>query len=271
MSRQTGRSLYWKLWTGAGMAVVCTAVLAASVIAPSYGDYWLARQNLAHVERFRLVLDAANRISAERGPSNVVMGSIGAPSTAALQRLAEFRAASDAALNVIARPATADLDDPEHPIPLRYIESVRFRLKYARAEVDRVDNLAVNEKRLEDVQQGIEGMLAVVDDYQSVVAWNVNELVDTDGGIAASVLTGHMLSDLREYGGRIASQIMAPIATGHPLDRKNFIESSRTRGRINELWRLIGGQDALFRSDPRLSGKREEIERIFFLAMGWES
>ncbi|MGN8021049.1 GGDEF domain-containing protein [Phyllobacterium sp. 22229] len=259
-----GASLYRKLWTGIGMAAACTAILAASVILPSYGDYRLARLNLDRVERFRLVLDAANRLSAERGPSNTIMGSPGAPAGDVVQRLAQFRAASDAALAAVATPQTRDPEAVAHPTPLRLIEQTGIELKRARMDVDRVAAIPFDQRTTGDVQQAIESMFAVVDNFQAIVAWNVNELVGSDDAIAASVMTGHMLSDLREYGGRIASQIMAPIATHQPLERKHLIDSSRTRGRLNELWRLIGGQDALFRSDARLAGKREEIERVFF-------
>jgi hypothetical protein len=246
------------------MAVACTAILATSVIAPSYGDYRLARLNLDRVERFRLVLDAANRLSAERGPSNTVMGSADPLTPDVTQRLIQFRAASDAALAAAAAPQTPDPGSLNHPTPLRLLEQTGVDLKRARMDVDRVAAMPFDQRTTNDVQQSIEGMFAVVDDFQSIVAWNVNELVGSDDAIAASVMTGHMLSDLREYGGRIASQIMAPIATRHPLERKHLIDSSRTRGRLNELWRLIGVQDALFRSDSRLAGKREEIERVFF-------
>lgn len=246
------------------MAVACTAILAASVIMPSYGDYRLARLNLERVERFRLVLDAANRLSAERGPSNTIMGSAGAPASDVIQRLVQFRAASDAALAAVATPQAHDPETVAHPTPLRLIEQTGMELKRARMDVDRVAAIPFDQRTTDDVQQAIEHMFAVVDNFQAIVAWNVNELVGSDDAIAASVLTGHMLSDLREYGGRIASQIMAPIATHHALERKHLIDSSRTRGRLNELWRLIGGQDALFRSDARLAGKREEIERVFF-------
>lgn len=246
------------------MAVACTTILAASIILPSYGDYRLARLNLDRVERFRLVLDAANRLSAERGPSNTVMGSADPLTPDVTQRLIQFRAASDAALAAAAAPQTPEPGTLNHPIPLRLLEQTGADLKRARMDVDRVAATPFDQRTTDDVQQAIEGMFAVVDDFQSIVAWNVNELVGSDDAIAASVMTGHMLSDLREYGGRIASQIMAPIATHHPLERKHLIDSSRTRGRLNELWRLIGVQDALFRSDARLAGKREEIERVFF-------
>ncbi|MDP0983582.1 hypothetical protein Q6266_28040, partial [Klebsiella variicola] len=65
-------------------------------------------------------------------------------------------------------------------------------------DVDRVAAMPFDQRTTDDVQQAIEGMFAVVDDFQAIVAWNVNELVGSDDAIAASVMTGHMLSDLRE-------------------------------------------------------------------------
>lgn len=51
----------------------CTAILAMSVIGRSFDDYRRARQNLRELENYRLILDAANLLSAERGPSNSVL------------------------------------------------------------------------------------------------------------------------------------------------------------------------------------------------------
>lgn len=151
-----GASLYRKLWIAVGMAVACTAILAASVIAPSYGDYRLARLNLDRVERFRLVLDAANRLSAERGPSNTVMGSADPLTPDVTQRLIQFRAASDAALAAVADPQTPDSGTPNHPIPLRLLEQTGVDLKRARMDVDRVAAMPFDQRTTNDVQQAIE-------------------------------------------------------------------------------------------------------------------
>ncbi|WP_204264928.1 hypothetical protein, partial [Haemophilus influenzae] len=104
----------------------------------------------------------------------------------------------------------------------------------------------------------IEGMFAVVDQLQPGISWKVQRLVERDARLAGPVMTGQMLGDLREYGGRIASQIMAPIAARQPLALNNLIDFSRTRGRLLQLWQLIGRQDDFATDDPRLAAIRRD-------------
>lgn len=62
-----------KLWLAAIAIAFSMAVLGTSVIAPSFIVYNRAQHNLIDMDAFRQVLDAANRLSAERGPANVLM------------------------------------------------------------------------------------------------------------------------------------------------------------------------------------------------------
>lgn len=257
-------SLRRKLWTRTGLAIVCTAILALTIIGRLYVDYAQARQNLFDIQAFRLLLDAANHLSAERGPANVMMAAEASTDSSASKRLAEFRTRSDAALDGVAAHLAMPYGLHDHPVPKRLFDRVREELSQARMEVDRVVSIPRENRRVEDIQQAIGKMFVVVDELQAAIAWKANELVNSDTSLAGPVLTGQILSDLREYGGRIASQIMAPVALGEKLELRNLIEVGRTRGRILELWRLVGGQDALYRGDARLLDSRRDVERLFF-------
>ena len=63
------RSLKRKLAIATAVGGLCTLVLAALVMARSYGDFTSARQNLYDISAYRELLDAANVLSAERGPA----------------------------------------------------------------------------------------------------------------------------------------------------------------------------------------------------------
>lgn len=256
-------SLRRKLWTRTGLAIICTAILALTIIGRLYVDYAQARQNLFDIQAFRLLLDTANHLSAERGPANVMMAAEAPADSPASKRLAEFRARSDAALDGAAAHLTMSYGLHDHPVPKHLFDRVREKLWQARMEVDRAVSIPRENRRVEDMQRAIEDMFVVVDDFQAAIAWKANALVNSDTGLAAPVLTGQMLSDLREYGGRIASQIIAPVALGEKLELKNLVDAGRTRGRILELWRLVGGQDALYHGDYRLLDGRRDVERLF--------
>ncbi len=248
-------SLRRKLLIGTGIALVCTAVLAMSVIVRSLGDYHRARQNLHGLESYRLILDTANLLSAERGPSNSVLGDTGVTHGVLRERLAAFRARSDAILDQLTANAG---------VPLELLAPTKAQLRAGRQEVDRVAAIPRDLRHLEDVQSVIENMFDVVDIFQSVVAWKAGGLTAQNPELAAPVMTGRMFGELREYGGRIASQIMAPIAVSQPLPLKNLVDSNRTRGRILELWRLAGDRQLTGHDDPRLVADLRDVEQMFF-------
>jgi diguanylate cyclase (GGDEF)-like protein len=250
-------SLRRKLLVGAGIAFICTSILAIGVIGRSFDDYRRARQNLRGLESYRIILSAANLLSAERGPSNSVLGDADVTHGALRERLAAFRARSDAILDQLSAPSGAG-------VPADLLKPVRAQLLEARQEVDRVAAIPRERRGLDDVQSVIEGMFKVVDIFQSVVAWKAGMLMASNPELAEPVMTGRIFSDLREYGGRIGSQIMAPIAIGQPMPLKNLIDSNRTRGRLLELWSLVGDQAVASRGDPRLALPLRDAERMFF-------
>lgn len=248
-------SLRRKLLIGTGIALVCTAILAMSVIVRSLDDYRRARQNLRGLESYRLILDTANLLSAERGPSNSVLGDAGVTHGALRERLTAFRARSDAILGQLSASAG---------VPQDLLAPTKVQLEKGRLEVDRVAAIPRDLRRLDDVQSVIENMFGVVDIFQSVVAWKASALTKQNPELAAPVMTGRMFGELREYGGRIASQIMAPIAVSQPLPLKNLVDSNRTRGRILQLWRLTGDRQVVGHDDVRLSADLRDVELMFF-------
>lgn len=248
-------SLRRKLLIGTGLALICTAILAISVIGQSLDDYRHARQNLRGLESFRLILDTANLLSAERGPSNSVLGATAAEHGALRERLTAFRARSDAILDQLSTNAG---------VPAELLAPTKAQLQKGRQEVDRVAAIPRDRRGLQDVQSVIESMFDVVDIFQSVIVWKAGDLTAQNPELAAPVMIGRIFGELREFGGRIASQIMAPIAVSQPLQLKHLVDSNRTRGRILELWRLAGNQKVIGIHDPRLASDLGDIELMFF-------
>ncbi|ACL57752.1 GGDEF domain-containing protein [Methylobacterium nodulans] len=245
------------------LVILCTATLAFTIIAPTYHAFTLARQNLHDIQDYRLILDAATYISAERGPANIVMSEEPSSDSIGAKRLAEYRARTDAALARIATASDAPFGLHNHPVPTGLLARVRDRLAAARAKVDHVASRPRSPLKREEFQDAIESMFAVFDAFQAIVSWRADALVQHDSGLAAPVLVGQMLSDLREYGGRIGSEIIAPIATGERLPLKNVVDSRRSQRRLLELWHIIRSQSALY-GNPSLAAGRAEIDRHFF-------
>lgn len=243
-------------------AITFTAILAVVVIAPTYDEFTQARQNLHDIQEYRLLLDAANLITAERGPANIVMSEEPSPDGSGSRRLQDVRLQVDAALNTLAALPEPPFGIHNHPIPSDQLGLVRARLEAARTEVDRLALRSRATLTREEFQGAIDAMFAVSDSFRAIVASRANELVHHDTGLAASALIGQMLTDLRDYGGRMASQIIAPLATNEPIPLSNLINSRQTQGRLLELWQVIGSQNALYNAP--LAEERAAVQQRFF-------
>lgn len=261
---RTAKALRRKLQWLLAIVVACTGVLATEIIAASYSDFVIARRNLSEVMAFCRMLDAANYLSAERGPSNGVLGIGVAPGSPVQARLAEFRARSDAALAGI----TADIDNASRTEAAGAVSpilgEVRLRLRLARAEIDRIAALPPDQRDLTEIQAAIEAMFGVIDALRPAVDWNIQRLTNTDANLAGIALAAQMLSNLREDGGRLGSQVMAPVAVGKPLGAKNIADSERTRGRLQEIWSIVGKPGALPGLSPANIGDLAKIDHEFF-------
>ncbi|CAJ0592285.1 unnamed protein product [Cylicocyclus nassatus] len=107
-------------------------------------------------------------------------------------------------------------------------------------------------------------MFAVVDRLHLLTSAQINVLVRADREAAIPAMQGQVLIDLREHGGRLASNVMAPVAVPGAWRNEQVRAALQTEGRLLELWRLAGSHEAVFRSDPALSWHWDMARRQFF-------
>jgi diguanylate cyclase (GGDEF)-like protein len=240
------------------LAIACTVALALTVIAPTCRAFMQARDNLRDIEHYRMILDAAIAIAAERGPANDAMAQGASSQTPIALRLADFRDRSNAALARL-----AGTRDPEAPGVLSdMLAEVCEQLASARTKVDRVAALPRDKLTRDAFQDAVESMFAASNTFRNIVARTADDLGRRDEELAAPAIVGQILSDFRDYGGRIASQIMAPIATRERLPLQNMIDSRQTQGRLLELWLLMKSQPNPY-DNPTLAAQRAEIQLRF--------
>lgn len=259
-SANRDQSLYPKLSLNIGLAILCATVLAAMILSRAWNDFAEARQNHYDIQYFRQILDTANFISAERGPANDVMSD---PTAEALKRLADFRTRSDTALASLTTAPDVPALLYGHPIPGELLDAVTTSLAAARTKVDYAQTVQGGPAKLQAMQDAIEAMFGVSDRFRAVVTWHANELIRHDSGLSEPVLIGQMLADLREYGGRIASEVIAPLASRQRIPLENIIDARRDQGRITQIWSMLRGQTVL-NAMPELGHNQAAIDTLFF-------
>lgn len=236
--------------------------LALGLITILGSDYARASHNLEALTLYRKVLTAANRLSAERGPMNSVLGEEPAANSPAARKLADFRTLSDQALAEI-------IPDDGNEITRRLVardelNTVHASLVAARRTADRLSALPLAERGTIEIRGVIADMFEVVDTMRLVTVAAMAELTEHDSSLAGHALTGLMLGDLREYAGRLGSFLAPSIAAREPLSATAYDELVLTHGRVLQIWQSLGRQLALHTDAPELVAAVGEARTRYF-------
>jgi diguanylate cyclase (GGDEF)-like protein len=246
-------NLSHRFWVAVAIVLACSLALGFSLIARHYRDLETNRASLSKLIAFRLVMNAANRISAERGPTNAVLGEEPSPDSPSRRRLREFRAGSDAALERVA--VIASLTRP--------VEDLRHMLALARQQVDALSTQPFSTRSNAEIEATIETMFGVYDATQPLIEAAMTDLLADEPDLVGRALVMRMLSELREYAGRLGSHLVIPIAHGEPIAPKRRAAFEQTRGRVVELWHLARQQTGTS-PDPNVAAAHKAATQLFF-------
>lgn len=253
--RESRRSLNHILSGGVGLALLCTICLALVIVTRSYFDFNQAQRNYNHLQAYRVILDAANIVSAERGPANTSMA-VDPNEPEAKTALAGARARTDAAFTQVTTLAD------EYAVPSATMNEIYQLLASGRLAVDKVAAMPRQDRNLEIIEQAVHGMFAIVDRLTVVVDRQAGQLMKLDATLAGPAIVGRSLGELREYGGRLGSLLLQPIAIGLPVSPSIAADIRRTEGRIAALWDIIKTVPDL--SEPRFRQDKLDVENLFF-------
>ncbi|HEV2511744.1 MAG TPA: GGDEF domain-containing protein [Bosea sp. (in: a-proteobacteria)] len=257
-----GASLDTKLVLGCMVLLALSLALALGLITILGNDYARASRNLEALTVYRKVLTAANRLSAERGPMNSVLGEEPAADSPAARKLAEFRALSDQALAEITPDDGSEIT--RHLVARDKLGNVHASLVTARRAADRLSALPLAQRDTIEIRSVIAGMFGVVETMRPVVVAAMAELTEHDSSLAGHALTGLMLGDLREYAGRLGSFLAPSIAAREPLSAMAYDELILTHGRVLQIWQSLEQQLALHADAPELVAAVDEARTRYF-------
>lgn len=239
----------------AAIAIIlaCSLALGCTLIAGFHRNLQANSDSIARLTAFREVMTAANRLSAERGPTNAVLGEEPTPNSPSQQRLLAFRAASDAALVRVSTSASlAEIAD-----------TLRQRLTLARRQVDALSGLPFSARSNADIERVIEAMFGVFDASQPLIDAAMTNLLADDPVLIGRALIARMLSDLREHAGRMGSHLVIPIAHARPIAPERRAAFEQTRARVVAIWHLAQQQTGTH-ADPQIgAAHRAVVERFF--------
>jgi diguanylate cyclase (GGDEF)-like protein len=219
-----------RLWCMALLAIVCTLLLATSTLSTSIEAFRKARSGAENMRQFTAIFDAANLISAERGPANSLMTASEAKHGEALRAWRTFMLDTDAALDDLER----------RNIPDEMISRVRMQLDAGRVLIAALDGKPRSQRNYAEIRAAVDAMFLARDDYRPIIEWQSGEILKFDRELGSIIVQGIALSDMREYAGRLGSYLIAPMAASTGVTPQDIAASNAARGRLLEIWDLLG-------------------------------
>lgn len=252
------------VWILTGLFVVCTLPLMAIALVQGAQRYTAAEANLSSLRQLRQSFELANLASAERGPANSLLGADPRADAEHARLTAQLAVARTRVDTAMLKLETTFSADPGMSAEQGLLADAQRRLQSARAAVDRVAAQPRGTRQVQEVERAINSMFAVVDRLHLLTSAQINRLVSADREAAIPAMQGQVLIDLREHGGRLASNVMGPVAVPGAWRDEQVRAALQTEGRLLELWRLAGSHESVFRSDPALSWHWDMARRQFF-------
>lgn len=219
--------------------IVATAVaFSGYLFIQEWRAYDSARRCVPLLAAFRATLIAAEKVSAERGPTNAVLGAE-APTSSELQRgLRLARVSSDETL-VLAIAALRNNDCRYCRRAEVNLQGARNHLQIARAKIDRLAALPRGERTPEALREGISGMFAIVSEIMPTADDILSDLIRSEPRLADHILTARFASELREYAGRAGSEFTVALTNRRQLQREELQWLWQDIGHVRELGSLM--------------------------------
>ncbi|CAJ0795171.1 hypothetical protein LMG7141_03053 [Ralstonia condita] len=225
---------------GASVAIVLVPVLLLSCWLLGYAWHAYGRADEAAIsfhalQRSLLVME---KVSAERGPTNGVLGEdlpLPAERVAALRRA---RAASDeriAQLLEALRPERC----PACAADADAVRGAQADLVSARQNIDRLIVQPLHARGSRALADAVDRMIAVIPKFLPVVNARTASITRGDPEALNCLTLARLSADLREYAGQIGSRLTGALAMHRMLTLDEQYAIERTRGRIDQLRAMI--------------------------------
>lgn len=236
---------------------------AVALVWTEWNTYRSGANSVPALRKLRLALLAMEKISAERGPANAIMGAGATPTQDMLAKLAAARSQSDAALAQLHAALDADAR-LRQSWAMDKVRQVEQGLVPARANVDRVARLAPDNRSDVLVVAAVSSMVDLVPLMVRVVIDLSNEADRADPLLRDGLSAVRAVASLREYAGQVGSRFVAPLIAHRQLTQDEVIEIGRLYGRIELLRGFIGTQLASYGGREEFAAAQERVEKEYF-------
>lgn len=254
-------------WLGFGVAAIGCLTLGGAATVNSARDYLRYAHGTDELAFFVTVLDAANAISAERGPANATMGAQPDEQAASFANLAQKREITDRSLSAVDAGTQIHSAEPHQEPGLTLdtdLAAIRNSLADARAEVDRVARQLPEERAPGAVPHAINAMFGVADQAATLRSLVASHIFKDTPEAAGGIILASDASALREYEGRLGSYVVMMLTSPPDADPEYLSQAQQTRTVLHNIWSTgLSGAASLF-DDESLRELARKVDEDFF-------
>jgi diguanylate cyclase (GGDEF)-like protein len=264
-AEQIAMQLQAQLRVGAALLLAVAAGVSTYVFVGYAQGYRQSIRNLQALTSYDQALKAGNALSAERAPSNILLSRDPHATAAYSSTRADVdgaRQRTDAALDRLGQLIRTR---PEAGKDMLQLQLARVSLAQARAAYDALARHAPGERSPQDLQAAIDKLVAARIQLDPLINDFYNGAVQRAPDQMGIMQMARILSDLREYGGRLGSMLVVPLSTPQPIDPVRRIKITTLRGRIDELHRLMPDRvNVSAQGNGDIDDLRMQVEHGFF-------
>ncbi|MBY0557206.1 MAG: sensor domain-containing diguanylate cyclase [Burkholderiaceae bacterium] len=243
------------------------ALLVCSVLGRSlwsdWRDYQAAERGLQALQLLELAMHAAEKLSAERGPANAVLGDSYPATPAKQEALRNARNNTNAALLKLRQQLASDVDDVVGS-KAHQMAPLELALHEARRSVDQLAAQPPPGRTPVLLDATVERMFALVPLALDTVTETTRASEQAYPRVARALVKAHLAVELREYAGRLGSALTVPLATGTPLSIEQQQRLHFLRGRLEQLRQLIKMANNEVDQSPRVQQAVTRMDAEYF-------
>lgn len=238
-------------------------VFAMALVWTEWSTYRSGAKSVPALHHLRLALQAMEKVSAERGSANAIMGASVQQAQDLQQKMARARSQTDAALAALHGVLEADAR-LRQSWAMDKVRTVEQGLGAARANVDHVAGLAQQDRSDVLVLAAVGSMVDLMPPMIRVVSELGNEVDRADPSLRDGLAAVRAAASLREYAGQVGSRFVAPLIARRQLTKDEVIEIGSLYGRIELLRSFIGAQMATYSNSPEFAAAQDRMDKEYF-------
>ena len=247
--------------TAATVIATSCLLLASLIIFPSVSNYLKYRSSTEEFARYDTALKALWSISAERGPSNTIMGRTD-DAEALTKALVQARHETDENLEKLRRVLAADIE--KTPALTEAFKDVKAKIAYARGMVDRVASLPEKDRTGFTLSVAIRAMFDAADGGQRLRDAVGQTVVKNAPVIGLDIVIVGAAGTMRDRIGRLGSYVVISIGTDELTRAKYRATFENELQRVMSIRTLLKTYSASYMQSPDVEQAIADVERMYF-------